>query len=86
MEYNFSKLTDKKDSSSLNEDVQPNLKKLHEFEDIINIELTYQKSTEEILEQYYIQNEGYLNGDFLLSDEEISIIEALINICEEIRM
>lgn len=59
------------------------LKKLHEFEDMINIELTYQKSTEEILEQYYLQKNGDRGGAFLLSDNDILVIDELLKICNE---
>lgn len=40
--------------------------KLHEYEDVINMELYYHKTTSQILHQFYYQNEE----DFQLTEKE----------------
>lgn len=58
--------------------------KIHEFEDMINIELKYQKTTEEILEQFYLQKDKYVDIDFALNQIEIMTIETLLKLVEKI--
>lgn len=55
--------------------------KMHRFEDVINIELLYHKTTEEIMKQYFYQRgDGYSNQGFNLTDEELNILDVLIQI------
>lgn len=59
------------------------LNRLHEFEDIINMELLYQKSTDQIVNQYYHQTRGgieYPDQGFQLTTIELTILEALLKI------
>ncbi len=58
------------------------LSKLHEFEDIINIELRHQKDAKEILTQYDLQKTDNLQGTFRLSQEEMLMIEAVLKLIE----
>ena len=47
---------------------------LHQYEDVINMELRYQKTTKEIVEQFYNQNQD----DFSLTKDEINVLTKLI--------
>lgn len=59
------------------------LVKMHEFEDMINIELKYQKTTEEILKQYYLQKNKFIDKDFTLNQIEMMTIETLLQLVED---
>lgn len=61
------------------------LLKLHEFEDIINLELLHQKDTKEILKQYDLQKRLNFQSNFILSNEEMIIIESILKVIKEER-
>lgn len=57
------------------------LERMHRFEDVINIEMSYHKTTEEIMKQYlYQKGDGHDNQEFNLADEELNILDVLIQI------
>ena len=57
------------------------LKKMHQFEDIINLEKFYRKTTEEIMKQYlYQKGNGHNDQGFNLTNEELNILDVLIQI------
>ncbi|MFQ8706064.1 MAG: MalY/PatB family protein [Thomasclavelia sp.] len=57
------------------------IKKMHQFEDIINLEGLYHKTTEEIIKQYiYQRGEGHNDQGFNLTNEELDILDILIQI------
>lgn len=57
------------------------LKKMHQFEDIINLEKFYHKTTEEIMKQYlYQKGNGHNDQGFNLTNEELNILDVLIQI------
>ena len=56
---------------------------MHQFEDVINMEIFYNKTTQEIIEQYYLQRENadsLAMQDFTLTDEELRVLDQLIKI------
>ena len=54
---------------------------MHQFEDIINLEGLYHKTTEEIIKQYiYQRGEGHNDQGFNLTNEELDILDVLIQI------
>lgn len=57
------------------------LQRLHEFEDIINMEKLYNKTTHEIVKQYcyqrHITNE-YIDQGFVLTNKDLEIIKTLL--------
>lgn len=59
------------------------LSRLHEFEDIINIELSYKKDVKEVFKQYNLQKDKNVQGTFMLSSEEMIVIEAILKLIEE---
>lgn len=59
------------------------IEKMHQFEDVINMEIFYNKTTQEIMEQYYLQRENADSlaiQDFTLTDEELRVLDQLIKI------
>lgn len=59
------------------------IEKMHQFEDVINMEIFYNKTTQEIMEQYYLQRENadsLAMQDFTLTDEELRVLDQLIKI------
>ncbi|MBM6799497.1 aminotransferase, partial [Coprobacillus cateniformis] len=38
------------------------LERLHEFEDVMNMEKLYNKTTEEIIKQYYFQTDHFIKS------------------------
>ena len=59
------------------------IEKMHQFEDVINMEKFYNKTTQEIMEQYYLQRENadsLAMQDFTLTDEELRVLDQLIKI------
>lgn len=59
------------------------IEKMHQFEDVINMEIFYNKTTQEIIEQYYLQRENadsLAMQDFTLTDEELRVLDQLIKI------
>ena len=59
------------------------IEKRHQFEDVINMEIFYNKTTQEIMEQYYLQRENadsLAMQDFTLTDEELRVLDQLIKI------
>ena len=59
------------------------IEKMHQFEDVINMEIFYNKTTQEIMEQYYLQRENadsLAMQDFTLTDEELRVVDQLIKI------
>ena len=56
------------------------IEKMHQFEDVINMEIFYNKTTQEIMEQYYLQRENadsLAMQDFTLTDEELRVLDQL---------
>ena len=47
---------------------------LHQYEDVINMEFRYHKTTKEIVEQFYSQNQD----DFSLTKDERFVLTKLI--------
>ena len=59
------------------------IEKMHQFEDVINMEIFYNKTTQEIMEQYYLQRENadsLAMQDFTLTNEELRVLDQLIKI------
>lgn len=57
------------------------IERLHHYEDVINLELTYQTNSEAILKQYYYQkNLAKEKQDFTLTNQELVLLETLINL------
>ncbi|MGN1276301.1 MAG: aminotransferase [Floccifex sp.] len=48
--------------------------KLHEYEDVINMELYYHKTASQILHQFYYKDEE----DFQLTEKERQVLKVLI--------
>ncbi len=57
--------------------------KLHEFEDMINLELLYNKTTKEIMDQYYLQKNNQIENEFMLTQMEMQTIDSLVGIVSE---
>ena len=57
--------------------------KLHEFEDMINLELLYNKTTKEIMDQYYLQKDNQIENEFMLTQMEMQAIDSLVRIVSE---
>ena len=54
---------------------------INQFEDIINLEKFYRKTTEEIMKQYlYQKGNGHNDQGFNLTNEELNILDVLIQI------
>ena len=59
------------------------LERLHEFEDVINMEKLYNKTTEEIIKQYYFQTGHFIKSSdqgFQLTSIELTVLESLMKI------
>lgn len=57
------------------------IERLHQYEDVINMELMYQANSDTILKQYYYQkNLAKESQGFTLTNQELKILETLIKI------
>ena len=59
------------------------LERLHEFEDVMNMEKLYNKTTEEIIKQYYFQTDHLIKSSdqgFQLTSSELTVLKALMKI------
>ena len=50
---------------------------------MINLELLYNKTTKEIMDQYYLQKNNQIENEFMLTQMEMQTIDSLVGIVSE---